>query len=418
MQDRLDRYARLVRAHRTLSGVLDAVLRANGEAELLAEAARIAVQDAGYRLAWVGYADAEGYRVRPVACAGFEEGYLERVDIRWDDSPHGRGPTGLALRTARPALAQNLLTDPAFEPWRAEALRRGYASSAAFPLVDGGERFGVLNLYAPEPTAFDRDEVELLERVTAAIAHGVRCARGRRQLSELERAVQHLDRLDLAGRVAATVAHDVNNCLAVVLPCVAAMDAGPLARDAQAAVERAVKLNRELMRLSRRPDLEAPAAIDIDAALERYASVLARAAAFSTLEVALASRPWRARIDPAQLEQVVMNLVVNARDATGGKGRIALRTRQHALTHPLSARYAGAAAGEYVSIEVQDDGAGVAPEIRARLFEPFFTTKGERGTGLGLASVFGIVRQCGGTVVVESVPGAGATFEVLLPRAS
>lgn len=411
-----DRCVRLLRAYRTLADATDAAARVTSEAELVAELCRIAVEDAGYRLAWVGYAEADGHRVRPVAWAGCEDGYLEAIDVRWDDGPTGSGPTGTAIRTGRPSIAQNLMTDPAFAPWRAEAAKRGYASSAAFPLVDGEHTLGALNLYAPEPTAFDAEEIELVQRVVGVLTHGIRCARGRLHLGEMERAVQYADRLETAGRVAATIAHDVNNSLGVVLPVLGELRDHPLAREAVAAIERAVALNRQLMRLGQRSfDASEVAPISLDAAVSAFAGALERAASPCELTLDLGADPWQARIEAAQLEQLVLNLVLNARDAEAERVRV--RTRRLSLVLPLSARYVGVAPGDYASVEVTDDGVGIEPEVRARLFEPFFTTKGDRGTGLGLASVFGTARQCGGYVTVESVPGKGATFEVLLPRA-
>ncbi|HEV8548160.1 MAG TPA: ATP-binding protein, partial [Polyangiaceae bacterium] len=122
------------------------------------------------------------------------------------------------------------------------------------------------------------------------------------------------------------------------------------------------------------------------------------------------------RMGESQLEQVVMNLVTNAGDAVAGSGRIGVATRDVTLASPTLSPDVGLSPGHYVVIEVTDDGAGIAPEITPYLFEPFFTTRA-RGTGLGLATAYGIAKQCGGTVAVESELGKGATFRVFLPRA-
>jgi two-component system cell cycle sensor histidine kinase/response regulator CckA len=145
--------------------------------------------------------------------------------------------------------------------------------------------------------------------------------------------------------------------------------------------------------------------------------VLRRAAVPTVLDLEVGSAPWEARIDVGRLEQVMTNLVLNARDAMPAGGTVRLKTAQRRLRHPMGPRYLGVPEGDYVSLEVRDEGVGLSEAVKERLFEPFFTTKGERGSGLGLASVYGIARQAGGRVVVESTLGAGATFEVLLPRA-
>jgi len=157
---RLDRVGRALRARAALAA---AVIGAESEEELFEAACRAAVEEAGYRLAWVGLAhDDPERRVIPVATAGFEDGYLEGIRITWDESPTGRGPTGTAIRTGRPAVAADIEHDPRFSVWREDALRRGYRSSVALPLVTKTGVMGALNLYAPEPDAFDDEELELL----------------------------------------------------------------------------------------------------------------------------------------------------------------------------------------------------------------------------------------------------------------
>jgi len=176
---------RVNRALKVLSKCNEAVVRAADEATLLKEICHLLVQDGGYRLAWVGFVEEDAAKtVRPVAKAGFEEGYLERVTITWDDSETGRGPTGTAIRTGRPAVVRNMLTDPAYVPWREEATRRGYASSIAVPLAAGGQTFGALNIYAPEPDAFAPDEVGLLCKLADDLAFGIKALRARTALRE------------------------------------------------------------------------------------------------------------------------------------------------------------------------------------------------------------------------------------------
>jgi len=157
----------LSRSHEILS-------RAKDMPDLLTAVCRAAVGVGGYRLAWVGIAEQDTDRlVRPVAQAGFEEGYLDTVQITWDDSERGHGPTGTAIRNGRPAIARNVLTDPAFAPWREQAIRRGYASCIALPLMAQGRAFGALSIYAAEADAFDVEEVDLLAEVANNLAYGM-----------------------------------------------------------------------------------------------------------------------------------------------------------------------------------------------------------------------------------------------------
>jgi GAF domain-containing protein len=116
----------------------------------------------GYRLSWVGFAeDDEQKTVRPVAQCGYEDGYLDAVNITWADTERGKGPVGTAIRTGRPVIAKDIPTSQSFAPWRAEAVKRGYASAIALPLISKKRTLGSLNIYAAEPDAFDADEVNL-----------------------------------------------------------------------------------------------------------------------------------------------------------------------------------------------------------------------------------------------------------------
>jgi PAS domain S-box-containing protein len=173
---------RTTRALKTLSECVHTLVRATDESCLINDMCRIIVETGGYRLAWVGFAEQdEDKTVRPVGSAGFEAGYLESVNISWADSELGRGPTGVAIRTGKPSLCKNMLMDPNYAPWRAEALKRGYASSIALPLIAAGRPFGALNIYAPEPDAFDAEELHLLRTLAEDLAYGITALRTSRE---------------------------------------------------------------------------------------------------------------------------------------------------------------------------------------------------------------------------------------------
>ena len=175
------RTADLRRTNRTLRMIRDCnevLVRATDETELLQAVCRLVVEAGGYRMAWVGFAEQdEAKSVRPVAQAGFETGYLETVSITWGDTERGRGPTGNAIRTGQPVIARNILSDPAFTPWRQAALERGYAASATLPLKSGSHVLGALMVYAGEPDTFDAGEVELLTQLAGDLAYGISALR-------------------------------------------------------------------------------------------------------------------------------------------------------------------------------------------------------------------------------------------------
>ena len=236
----------------------------------------------------------------------------------------------------------------------------------------------------------------------------------------LEARLRDAEKLESIGRLAGGVAHDFNNMLTAILGNVSFAgsmttleEVRPLLDEIRVAAERSAALTSQLLAFARRQLVE-PKIFAPDAAIRRLEPLLRRLLdERKKLELSLTAS-GHVRIGESQLEQVVMNLVTNARDALAGGGRIRVATRDVVLG-PGPAAEAGLNAGDYVALTVSDDGPGILPEHRPHLFEPFFTTR-ERGTGLGLATCYGIAKQAGGTIIVESELGHGSTFRVYLPR--
>ncbi|MGA2112530.1 MAG: PAS domain S-box protein [Anaerolineales bacterium] len=189
------------RALRTLSLCNQAVVHASEESSLLESVCRILVEQSGYRLAWVGLADQdEQKKVRPVAQAGYEQGYLENLHLTWADEERGRGPAGTAIRTASPVIARDIATDPNFAPWRQQALERGFASAIALPLgSENTQPLGTLCIYAAEPNAFNAEEIQLLTQLANDLGYGIESLRTReahrRGQEQLERQLVRLESL-------------------------------------------------------------------------------------------------------------------------------------------------------------------------------------------------------------------------------
>ncbi len=200
------RLRRINRAHRALSSCNQAVIRAADESSLFEQICKIVVEEAGYRLCWVGRAENdEAKSVLPVAQAGFEEGYLKTLNITWADTERGRGPTGTCIRTRQTTLAKDIATDPKMIPWRAEALKRGYASSIAIPLLVDSGVFGALMIYAAEPEAFGPEEVGLLTELANDLAFGTAALRVRIERARAEEEIRTLN-AELEQRVHARTA--------------------------------------------------------------------------------------------------------------------------------------------------------------------------------------------------------------------
>jgi signal transduction histidine kinase/DNA-binding response OmpR family regulator len=179
------------RAYKALSKRNRAMIQATEEAELLKQVCRIVSEDCGYRLVWIGFAEHdEAQTVRPVAQAGYEEGYLDTVNITWADTARGRGPTGTAIRTGQPVVIKDILRNPDYAPWRDAAMQRGYASSAALPLLAGGQVIGALNVYAAQADAFTPEEIDLLAQLADDLVYGMTALRTRVQRERAEEALK------------------------------------------------------------------------------------------------------------------------------------------------------------------------------------------------------------------------------------
>jgi PAS domain S-box-containing protein len=183
---------RLNRELRAISDCNQTLMKAEDEQTLLNDICRIICDEAGYRMAWVGYAEHDEARtIRPVARAGVEEGYLEQARLTWADTERGRGPGGTALRTGKTDYINDFSTEPKASPWRETALRRGYRSSIALPLRDeNGNTFGILNIYCTDAGAFTPDEIRLLEELAADLAFGITVLRTRIRRRQAEQAVR------------------------------------------------------------------------------------------------------------------------------------------------------------------------------------------------------------------------------------
>jgi PAS domain S-box-containing protein len=241
----------------------------------------------------------------------------------------------------------------------------------------------------------------------------------------LEAQLRQAQKMEAVGRLAGGIAHDFNNLLAVIMGHSDLIKSVLRKGDAlthdveqiRRASERAATLTRQLLAFSRRQFLQ-PQVIDVNTLVGNLATMLRRLIGEDIqLELRLDPDAGRVSADPGQLEQVVMNLTVNARDAMPQGGRVILETAPVVLDQAFVATHPGSTTGPHVRLSIHDTGCGMGPDVLSHLFEPFFTTKEPgRGTGLGLSTVYGIVKQHRGYIDVTSEPGRGSSFGVYLPR--
>ncbi|HVU22673.1 MAG TPA: response regulator [Opitutus sp.] len=265
-----------------------------------------------------------------------------------------------------------------------------------------------------------------LERLLPAVQRALREAAERMQRKQLEVSLAQAQKMEALGQLAGGVTHDFNNLLTVILGYSRLLlDTGGLTPEVNEALTqiytagtRAANLTKQLLVFSRKqaPDRRN---LDIGAVVNDIARMLERLIGeHIKLQLAPAPGPLLIEADGGMMEQILMNLAVNARDAMPGGGVLTIAIEPLQVADPVARRHPAARAGEFVCLTVRDTGCGIPPENLGRIFEPFFTTKdSSRGTGLGLATVFGIVQQHQGWIEVESAVGAGTCFRVILPVA-
>jgi signal transduction histidine kinase len=376
----------------------------------------------------VGIRLVEGDELVLAAAWGDAKQIMAEPRVKFGEAVSGRvAASGEALVISDPEHDARLAP-----PDRARCRGLGYRAWLAAPVTMGERLVGVLSILTKQSAGFSRED---LATVTAFASQAAVTLDNARLYQQVQRAYDELSRtqnqltqsqkMEAVGRLAGGVAHDFNNLLLVImgqahfLLNVPADGDGVRRRAAeiQDAADRAATLTRQLLAFSRRQILR-PEVLDLNALVSDATKMLKRLIGEDiSLDTVPAVTVGSVRADPGQIEQALMNLVVNARDAMPQGGAITIETADAELDEDFVRRHPGAQPGPYMRVSVSDTGCGMSAEIQSRVFEPFFTTKEPgKGTGLGLSTVYGIVKQHGGYIAVHSAPGQGTAFTIYLPR--
>jgi PAS domain S-box-containing protein len=331
-------------------------------------------------------------------------------------------PPGYVLAHGEPVIVADYREERRFAVPPAY-LAAGLVSAVTVPLTERGRMIGALSVRSRTAKRFGDDELRFLQSLSNLLTTTL-------QRAQTEEALNHAQRLESVGQLTGGIAHDFNNLLTVIqgnlqvleeLPALAEDDFGQqLVAAAGRASRRAAELTGKLLAFSRRQVLQ-PAPIDVGAMLSALADMLRRTVDQRIrIEVQVSPDCPPVLADPGQLESALLNIAINARDAMPEGGALAFRAMPvdglpAELRHDLDPK--GSPDGRFVAISIADTGAGMSDEVRERAFEPFFTTKeAGRGTGLGLSTVYGFVRQSRGAIDIHSTLGAGTTLTLYIPQ--
>ncbi|QXM08403.1 PAS domain S-box protein [Geomonas subterranea] len=316
--------------------------------------------------------------------------------------------------------------DPRHNP-RNVCMHRKYASLALVPIRYKDKIVGLIQCNDHRKDRFTPESLQHLEGIAAYVGAALMRKWSEEERVTLENQLQQAQRMESIGRLAGGVAHDFNNMLGVIIghAGLGLMDTAPgqpihlHLQEIYKAAERSADLTRQLLAFARKQDIK-PQVLDLN---ETIAGMLKMLQRLIGEEIHLCWQPgskiWPVKMDRSQIDQIMANLCVNARDAIASVGNITIKTGTVSVDDTYRLHHPEAAHGEYVWISVSDDGEGMDRETLSHIFEPFFTTKGVgAGTGLGLATIYGIVTQNRGFINVISEPGLGATFTIHIPRHS
>lgn len=416
------RLNRLFNAHSKSSHTM---MHSDNEINYVNEVCKIIIEDCGHSMVWVGYAQNDGIKsVLPVASYGFDDGYIDRLNISWDDSERGRGPTGTAIRTGEYSICRNMLTDPDFKPWRKAALERGYASSLVMPLTTEGKPFGAISIYSKEPDPFSDTEIKLIKELADDLAYGISVIRLTKSERAAARAVKE-NEAKLKELIATKdkffniVAHDLKN------PFTSLLGSSELLYDnidhmtAQNVKELALILNdsakggyailQNLLDWSRSQTgliKFNPENLNLRNTIEENIDNLQLQV--SNKAINLSSELKEDLLicaDKNMINTVLRNLLSNAVKYTYKNGTIVVKVNYNI---------------DEVIITVKDTGIGISKEKADTLFRienslSLPGTEKEQGTGLGLKLCKEFTEKMGGRIWVESDSGQGSEFNFTIP---
>jgi PAS domain S-box-containing protein len=394
------------------------IVRESDPHKLIKETCENLIETRGFLIAWIALTNGSG-EVQEVAASGLSEEYGDFVAML----EQKYYPECMKKALSRQDV---VVIDNDGERCDTCPLNQMHNSSQkmAVRLEQKGEIYGVLSVYLPKIVSPDEEEQSLLAEVAGDIAFALHRVELEREKKEIRDQLLHSQKMEAIGRLAGGVAHDFNNFLQAI-KIYSELLKMEIESDETAqkhieviltAADSAASLTRQLLAFSRRQILE-KVSLNLNQIIQNIENMLRRVIGEDVkLKTLYEPNPYLVKADPGQIEQVVMNLAINARDAMPDGGLLTISTKNFQIDKFSEETLPNARAGKFVCIAVGDTGVGMDKETRAKIFDPFFTTKGgSKGTGLGLSTVYGIIEQHDGWINVYSEPGEGSIFNIYLP---
>jgi signal transduction histidine kinase/DNA-binding response OmpR family regulator len=326
----------------------------------------------------------------------------------------------------KPVIIEDVQSHPDMSLFSAQFAATKTISLAVFPLLIEQKLIGSLNLSLAEEISFSNAEYQLAQNVAEQVSSTLARAQLNKAHQQLEEQYRQSQKMEAIGRLAGGMAHDFNNLLTVITGYTELLLYRHIEKDTpqyreieqiHKAGKRASTLTRQLLAFSRQQVIQ-PKELDLNAIINDINEMIRRLIS-ENIDLVTILDPLLGRIkaDPGQIEQIIVNLVVNAYDAMPQGGTLTIKTTNIELDSEFARHHVGLNPGKYVKFTISDTGIGMDEETKLHIFEPFFTTKVQgKGTGLGLSMVYGIVQQNEGYIAVQSQPGQGTTFDIYLPR--
>ncbi|MBN1552125.1 GAF domain-containing protein [bacterium] len=420
------------RALKTISLCNEVLVRAEEEKSLLDNICETIVRFGGYDLVWVGFYNQNGKEsFMPVSTAAHDNISIDDIDFSSEMFVVENWPIGRAIKSGSPCVINDLVESGDSQAWNENWIKHGFKAMVSLPLIQQDRTFGTLNIFSMDTNSFDDEEVRLLKELADDLAFGLHVLRTRadqkraeQEKDKIQVQLLHSQKMEAVGVLAGGVAHDFNNMLTAIqvstdLAMMQVSESDPIyleMKEIHRVAISAAELARQLLLFSRKHPMEYTA-LNLSETIEKLKKMLRRLIGEDiVVETQFADDLWTVWGDRGTIEQIIMNLTINAKDAMPNGGKVVIKTENVKFTKNDSPLMPEARRGKFVRLTFEDAGIGMDKETLGHIFEPFFSTKGPgKGTGLGLSVVYGIVKEHKGWINVNSSLGNGTVFEIYLP---